>query len=47
MERTFAFSDTYVQYSPHSSWEHLVSVLYEEDEMNAVDLARPFLPPRG
>ena len=47
MERTFAFSDTYVKCRPESSWEHLVSVLYEEDEMNAVDLARPFLPPRG
>ena len=47
MERTSALSDTYVQRCPESSWEHLVSVLYEEDEMNAVDLARPFLPPRG
>ena len=32
---------------PDSSWEHLTSLLYEEDEMTAVDQARPFLPPRG
>ena len=37
----------YVHSRPDSSWEHLTTVLYEEDEMTAVDQARPFLPPRG
>ena len=32
---------------PDSSWEQLTSLLYEQDEMTAVDQARPFLPPRG
>ena len=45
--RTHACSDTYVNSHPESSWEHLTSLLYEEDEMTAVDQARPFLPPRG
>ena len=46
-ERTHACSDTYVNCHPESSWEHLTSLLYKEDEMTAVDQARPFLPPRG
>ena len=46
-EKTLACSDMYVNCRPESSWEHLTSVLYEEDEMTAVDQARPFLPPRG
>ena len=46
-ENTHACSDVYVNCHPESSWEHLTSRLYEEDEMTAVDQARPFLPPRG
>ena len=46
-EKTHACSDTYVNCCPESSWEHLTSVLYEVDEITAVDQARPFLPPRG
>ena len=46
-EKTHAFSDTYVNCHPESSWEHLTTLLYQEDEMTAVDQARPFLPPRG
>ena len=46
-KRTFAYSSTYVYCSPDASWEHLTSVLYSEGEMTAVDLAKPFLPPRG
>ena len=46
-EKTHACSDIYVNCRPESSWEHLTSLLYEEDEMTAVDQARPFLPPRG
>ena len=46
-EKTHACSDVYVNCRPESSWEHLTSLLYEEDEMTAVDQARPFLPPRG
>ena len=46
-EKTHACSDMYVNCCPKSSWEHLTSLLYEEDEMTAVDQARPFLPPRG
>ena len=46
-ERTHACSDIYVNCRPNSSWEHLTSLLYHEDEMSAVDQARPFLPPRG
>ena len=46
-EKTHACSDTYVNCYPESSWERLTSLLYEEDEMTAVDQARPFLPPRG
>ena len=46
-EKTHACSDMYVNCRHQSSWEHLTSVLYEEDEMTAVDQARPFLPPRG
>ena len=46
-EKTHACSDVYVNCRPESSWEHLTSVLYKEDEVTAVDQARPFLPPRG
>ena len=46
-DKTHTCSDVYVNCCPESSWEHLTSVLYEEDEMTAVDQARPFLPPRG
>ena len=46
-EKTHACSDVYVNCHPESSWEHLTSRLYEEDELTAVDQARPFLPPRG
>ena len=46
-EKTHACSDAYINCHPESSWEHLTSVLYREEEMSAVDLARPFLPPRG
>ena len=46
-EKTHACSEVYVNCHPESSWEHLTSLLYEEDEMTAVDQARPFLPPRG
>ena len=46
-EKTHACSDVYVNCHPESSWEHLTSVLYREDETTAVDQARPFLPPRG
>ena len=46
-EKTHACSDIYINSCPESSWEHLTSQLYEEDEMTAVDQARPFLPPRG
>ena len=46
-EQTHACSDMYVNYYPESSWEHLTSQLYKEDEMTAVEQARTFLPPRG
>ena len=46
-EKTHACSDTYVNCHPESSWEHVTSLLYEADEIAAVDQARPFLPPRG
>ena len=46
-EKTHACSDVYVNCHPESSWEHLTSLLYKEDELTAVDQARPFLPPRG
>ena len=46
-EKTLSCSDTYITCHPESSWEHLTSLLYEEDEMTAVDQARPFLPHRG
>jgi hypothetical protein len=46
-EKTHACSDVYVNCHPESSWEHLTSVLYKENEMTVVDQARPFLPPRG
>ena len=46
-EKTHACSDMYVNCHPVSSWEHLTSHLYEEDEMTAVEQARTFLPPRG
>ena len=46
-DKTLACSDVYVHSRPNSSWEHLTSVLYREDERTAVDQARPFLPPRG
>jgi hypothetical protein len=42
-----ACSDVYVDCHPESSWEHLTSLLYKQDEMTAVDRARTFLPPRG
>ena len=46
-EKTHACSDVYVNCHSESSWEHLTSLLYKEDELTAMDQARPFLPPRG
>ena len=46
-ETNLSCSDTYVNCHPEPSWEHLTTLLYEEDEMTAVDQARPFLPPKG
>ena len=46
-EKTLSCSDTYVNCYPEASWEHLTTLLYEEDEMTAVDQTRPFLPPKG
>lgn len=46
-EKIHACSDTYVNCHPGSSWEHLTLLLYAKDEMTAVELARPFLPPKG
>lgn len=46
-EKTLLCCDTYVNCYPGSSWEHLTSLLFEEDEIVAVDLAKSFLPPRG
>ena len=46
-EKTHACSDVYVNCRPESSWEHLTTLLYREDELTAVHQARPFLPPRG
>ena len=46
-EKNLSCSDTYVNCHPEASWEHLTTLLYEEDEMTAVDQARPFLPPKG
>ena len=46
-EKTRTCSDVYVNCHPESSWEHLTSLLYREEELTAVDQARPFLPPRG
>ena len=46
-EKILSCSDTYVNFYPESSWEDLTSLLYKEDEMTAVDQARPFLPPKG
>ena len=46
-EKNLSCSDTYVNCRPEASWEHLTTLLYEEDEMTAVDQARPFLPPKG
>ena len=47
IEKIHACSDIYVNCLPKSSWEHLATLLYEQDELSAVDQARPFLPPRG
>ena len=46
-EKNLSCSDTYVNCHPEASWEHLTTLLYEEDEMTAVDQTRPFLPPKG
>ena len=46
-EKTHVCSDVYISCHPESSWEHLTSLLYEIDELTAVDQARPFLPLRG
>ena len=46
-EKNLSCSDTYVNCRPEASWEHLTTLLYEEDEMIAVDQTRPFLPPKG
>ena len=46
-EKTLSCSDTYVNCHPEASWEHLTTLLYEEDEMTAVDQTRPFLTPKG
>ena len=47
-EKILSCSDTYVNcYPGKPSWEQLTLLLYEADEMTAVDQARPFLPPKG
>ena len=48
-EKNLSCSDTYmyVNCHPEASWEHLTTLLYEEDEMTAVDQTRPFLSPKG
>lgn len=46
-EITLSCSDAYISCYPNSSWEHLTSLLYEENEVAAIDEARLFLPPRG
>ena len=40
-------ADLYVNYNPHSSWEHLARSLYRHHQVAAVEEVRSYLPPRG
>ena len=42
-EKTHALADVYVNFTPGSSWQHLVQILYGESEMAAAKEAKPFL----
>ena len=46
-DRIHHCSNMYVSCCPTSSWEHLTSLLYEEDERTAMDLASQYLQPKG
>ena len=46
-EKVCSFSDLYVNCKPDSSWEQLVCCLYENGEMEATEIAKAFLPPKG
>ena len=46
-EKLQVCSDIYINCKPDSSWEELVAELYKHGDKTALDLARPFIPPRG
>ena len=46
-DKTCALADVYVNIRPDSSWQHLVRILYDELEMQAVKEAKPFLHQNG
>ena len=46
-EKTQALSDVYVNIRPESSWQHLVSTLYDKSELAAAKQAKSFLPVNG
>ena len=42
-EKTHALADVYVNIRPHSSWQDLIQILYDESELAAAKEAMPFL----
>ena len=46
-DKTRALADVYVNIRPDSSWQHLVRILYDESEMEAVKEAKPFFQQNG
>ena len=42
-KKTHALADIYINSRPDSSWQHLIRILYDESEMEAVKEAKPFL----
>ena len=46
-EKTNVLADVYINSRPESSWEHLVQILYENNEFAAAKEAKTFLQQNG
>ena len=46
-EKTNVLADAYINSKPHSSWGHLIEVLYDAGELAAAKEAKSFLQQNG
>ena len=47
IDRVASLADVYVNIKPRSSWQHVVSVLYDEYELAAAKEAKSFVSQNG